>query len=562
MIIFEYVSVKNFLSWGDQWVTFNFIDHHTTLVQGQSGSGKSSLILDALFFGLFGKSYKNINKPSLINSVNSSGLEVIVQFQTMGHTYRIERGIKPNKLSFYEDDEMFSSHSESRDDQKFLEKNILRMNDKIFRQIVFVGSSNYVPFLKLPLQQRREIIEEILSIKIYSFMLNNVKEKCSQKEMQLVRLNSSIEYLKKQIVAQEDMKKTFKECFDQEIKELEQEISDAQQKQQDVIEARMIVEQKINKLLSGTAKTFFSEEQEKLKHRLNEIQFEMKKLNKEITFFKKESQCFVCEQTIEEQFKHQQIELKTDLKTQLLKEQETTHAYLTSMIEKVNSILEFETLEQQLSKKYKDFEKTISRCQQQIQTYLEKSQNQTIFDDQLYVEYEQTLKTKNDVLEEIHTCKLVMPLLKDSGVKSMVIKKYLSKMNTLLNEYLTILNLPILFYINDEFKEEIRSRYRDVFSYENFSDGEKARIDLAIMLLLREMARIKNNLDSNLIVFDEADAALDDTSRKAFFLLYRNVLKDKNIIVISHHASEESQDKYQAVYQIEKLGNFSTIKKV
>jgi DNA repair exonuclease SbcCD ATPase subunit len=561
VITFEKLSVRNLLSWGDQFTEISLVDHHLSLLYGKSGSGKSSLICDSLFFGLFGKAYKNVNKPTLCNSVNGGDCVVEVSFHTPEHSYVIVRGIKPNVFKIFEDNVLIEQTAEVKDYQQHLEKNILKMNDKIFRQIVFVGSSNYVPFLKLPLALRRDIIENILNIKVYSTMLTKLKDKISFTENQIRVINNHMSQLKTQIEMQQSFHESIERDTTKEIEGLEEQILKCHERQAILEKGQAQLHKKLQKLLGSDSKTDWTHIAEKHKKNIYTFKDHKKKLETDIEFFATHANmpCPSCEQLITGAFKetirHNKQQEILNLEQSLVDEQKN----LQELTVKLMQCQELETVQLDIERKLREQHKTIERLQQTIIKVQQQKHEKTIVDSSLQDKYEQHLSQKMECLKMMDCYEQLMPLLKDSGVKTIVIKQYIIRMNEMLNSFLDALSLPIHFNINEEFKEEIKSRYRDNFCYENFSDGERARIDLGLALLLREMSKLKNSVSCNLLVLDEADSALDPDSRKAFFNLYNKLLNDQNIFIISHHQSEEQMEKYENILHIEKVGNFSVL---
>jgi DNA repair exonuclease SbcCD ATPase subunit len=563
MITFHNIEVQNFFSWGNTPTRIELDQCNLNLISGKSGSGKSSLLSSAIFFCLFGKMYKNVNKPSIVNSINGGGLKVSVRFSTNNKAYEVIRGMKPNIFEIKENGELLEQTADSKDYQAILEKNILRMNDKIFKQIVFVGSSVYVPFLKLPLMLRRDIIENILNVKIYSQMLDKLKKRIANLENQLTKIEYEITNVKGQIDIQEKMRKSLLENNRNKISNIRLEIDQIQGKKEKIENGIELLNNKIQKVLTDQMNMVENKAIKKhvdvMKSQITERKLKIKKINEELNFIGANDHCSACFQSINREFKEKFIVEKEAEKELLSSELATLVDQMESTNKTLAIVQEMESTMMALHQKLKELNNQIQWKEKDIQEIEKGFTTKLIDDEKLEKQLEEKTEARNKIFNELINCRSIIPLLKDNGVKSKVIRKYLPRMNKMLNEYLELLNLPVSFNLTEDFSEEIRSRYRDKFSYENFSDGEQARIDLSIMLLLREVSKLTNAIDTNLLVLDEADAALDEDSRKSFFNLYKRTLGNKNIFVISHHNDSESAEKYERVYHVENSGNFSSI---
>lgn len=564
MIIFHSVEIQNFFSWGHQPTQLNLSEHRLNLITGKSGSGKSSLLSSAIYFCLFGKTYKNINKPSLINSINNSNLLVKIIFETNGVQYTVERGIKPAVFKIYENTHLISQPARNEDYQEFLEKNILKMNDKIFKQIVFVGSSTYIPFLKLPLALRRDIIENILNIKIYSLMLTKLKEQIMTTENKIVLLDYEIRNIQGKLEAQRKILSSLMENNQHKITEIQLNLNKLNKQKEKIEVGLQTLVHKFSKILNAQIKQNKNEIQEQLEtinHQLIEFRLRKEKLEDDIFFISENDYCSTCHQSIDTSFKAAFVEKRQKEKNQIEQQITTRLNEIQSIKEILFSLKELENTQSLLRSKLKEINQHMLHYEQEIIRLQQQDTDTLIDSSEIEITLDQAQNKRNDLQRQLLHFKSILPILKDSGIKTRVIKKHLPKINKILNEYLELLFLPVSFHLNEEFKEDIKSRYKDIFSYENFSDGEQARIDLAIMLVLRELSKMTHSIDTNLLILDEADAALDDELRKAFFNLYNRVLSNKNIFVISHHCDQELYEKYDKVHTVEKTGNFSALKR-
>jgi DNA repair exonuclease SbcCD ATPase subunit len=570
MIIFRYVRWKNLLSTGNYFTEIKLDNNINTLVVGENGSGKSTM-LDALCFALFGKAFRNVNKPNLLNSINGKDCIVEVEFNTNNKSYKIIRGIKPNKFEIYCDGDLVNQDAAVRDYQEYLEKFILKLNYKSFTQIVILGSASFVPFMQLSSSDRRAIIEDLLDIQIFSTMNGLLKDRLTNNKDMMVHYKNAIELTQQRYDLQDKHIKGLKQNTEDKVTEYVSEIhgntgaiqtlhgeianlSSQVETHQNMVAEKTLVENKVKQLT-------------KLE---SQIESNLSKFRKDISFFAHNDDCPTCRQAIASEFK------ETELQTLQSKAQECEHG-LTQ--------LEVKLLEEQTKlNEITEIQKRIQSLQIEIAT-----KNTSIVETNKYIakleklieelktnkastEIEELeLKTLNDTLTELKGnlrtlidektyYEIASGLLKDTGIKTKIIKQYLPIINKLVNKYLASLDFFVNFNLDESFKETIKSRHRDDFTYNNFSEGEKQRIDMALMLTWRAVAKLKNSSNTNLLILDEVFDSSLDTNGTEELMKILHMLEGVNLFVISHKG-DILQDKFSNVIRFEKVNNFSRIMK-
>jgi len=566
MILFEKIKYKNFLSTGNQFTEVNFDDHKTTLIIGNNGSGKSTL-LDALTFSLFGKSFRGVNKPQLINSINEKDCVVEINFTTSKTKWKVVRGLKPTLFEIYKNDELLNQDATSKDQQNWLENVVLKMNYKTFTQIVILGSSNFVPFMQLSAANRRDVIEDILDIKIFSSMNASIKEKIKVCKDEI----RTIQYKQDNISDKVEMQKNFIE----EIKNISK--TDIQNKKNSIIEITSkndkLLEQSLdleNQMIGKMEELEnFSNSSSKLRQLGNlkgKLTEKISSLVKDYKFFDKNTVCPTCTQSIEESFRINKIndaqdrakELQSGLSDldEAIKEEEKRERHFSKLSQEVSKLTNEIS---QISIRISGNQKQIGDFEREIQDITNKSEGRNTEREslkELEKQNTQLLLDLNEKKDLLTNYNFVYNLLKDGGVKTQIIKKYLPIINTQVNKYLQMMEFFINFKLDEEFNESIQSPVQEDFSYQSFSEGERMRIDLALLFTWREVAKIKNSLNCNLIVFDETfDSSLDIFGIDEFMKIIRFVINDANIFVISH--KEGMRDKFTNVIKFEKVKSFS-----
>jgi DNA repair exonuclease SbcCD ATPase subunit len=566
MITFQKIRWKNFLSTGDQWTEIHLNKSSTTLVIGTNGAGKSTM-LDALCFALFNKPYRKINKPQLVNSSNEKGCLVEVEFSVGPRNYLIRRGIKPNVFDIIVDGEMKNKEADDRANQKIVEEQILKLNYKSFTQIVILGSSNFVPFMQLTQAHRREVIEDLLDIRIFSAMNNLLKEEIRQSREVIKNLTLKKNTIKDKISMQEgfieDLENRHKDKIDENENKIEKLIASALETDKENNSISEKISEKEKELQSYESAT---EQLRKLGSLKGKISQRVTTITKEHKFFSQNTVCPTCTQSIEEDFRLNKISdaqdkakelqegfLKLEESIRLEEDRERHFKTLTKEITELTHGIS------QNNVRIAGFQRQVRDLQHEVQTLTSQLQDRNS-------EHEKLDGFKNDLQvvfgklaernEEVKYNDFAYSLLKDGGVKSKIIKKYLPLINKQVNRYLQMMDFYINFHLDEEFGETIQSPVHDKFTYSSFSEGEKMRIDLALLFAWREVARFKNSANTNLLILDEVfDSSLDTVGTDEFTKIIRFVIQDANTFVISHKA--DMLDKFNNVIEFSKKGGFS-----
>ena len=566
MILFEKIRWKNFLSTGNQYTEIGFTQHPTNLIIGTNGAGKSTL-LDALTFSLFGKPFRKINKPQLVNSVNEKDCIVEVEFSIGNTNWKVIRGIKPNIFEVHRDGTVLDQSAAALDQQKWFEQNVIKMNYKSFTQIVILGSSTFVPFMQLTAANRRDVIEDLLDIRIFSSMNNLMKDKIRQVKEDIKVLELKKESLNDKVKMQTNFIEEIESRGKDNIKQKEEKIQGLLNEENDLMntcegmnEELISLEKKLEKYSGATEKL------RTLGNLKGKISNKVATITKEHKFFTQNTVCPTCNQDIEETFRINRIKDAQD------KAKELQSGY-KELEEAINNEEERERQFLFLSKEITSLTHGISKnntqitgCQRQvrdleseIQRITEQLANRNIEHEKLAT-FKENLQTTYDELAQrkdtINYYDFSYSLLKDGGVKTKIIKKYLPLINQQVNRYLQMMDFYINFTLDEEFNETVQSPIHEDFSYASFSEGEKMRIDLALLFTWREVARMKNSVNTNLLIMDEVfDSSLDGLGTEDFLKIIRFVIKDANIFVISH--KESLHDKFDTVMRFEKVKGFS-----
>ena len=566
MILFEKVRWKNFLSTGNQNTEINLTKHPTNLIIGTNGAGKSTL-LDALTFALFGKPFRKINKPQLINSVNEKDCIVEVEFSIGNTDWKVIRGIKPNIFEIHKDGSILNQSSAALDQQKWLEQNVLKMNYKSFTQIVILGSSTFVPFMQLTATNRREVIEDLLDIRIFSSMNNLIKDKIRGLREEIKVLDLKKESLNDKVRMQKNFIEELELRGKENIKSKETKIQNILVEENDLMNNNGIIEEDVFKLNKEVEYvTGATSKLRKLGNLKGKISNKVSTITKEHKFFTENTVCPTCTQSIEEDFRINKIndaqnkakELQSGYKEleQAIKEEEDRERQFTFLSKEITSlthgISKNNTKIAGCQRQIRDLESEIQRVAEQLADRNIEDEKLANFQDSLQTTYDD-LSTKKDT---INYYDFSYSLLKDGGVKSKIIKKYLPLINQQVNRYLQLMDFYINFTLDEEFNETVQSPIHENFSYSSFSEGEKMRIDLALLFTWREVARMKNSVNTNLLIMDEVfDSSLDGFGTEEFLKIIRFVVKDANIFVISH--KESLHDRFADVIRFEKMKGFS-----
>ena len=568
MITFQKIKWKNFLSTGNQFTEVNFEEHPTNLIVGTNGAGKST-ILDALTFVLFNKPYRKINKPQLANTTNERECLVEIEFSINSRQYVVRRGIKPNVFDIVVNGNQLHREADDRSMQRILEENILKLNYKSFTQIVILGSSTFVPFMQLTSSNRREVIEDLLDIRIFSAMNNIIKETLKEKKNQVKSLDLKRETLKDKMKMQknfieelENRGKANIEANEKKVDKLLKEV-DIYIEENEKTEEEVKVRTKKQEEVTGATQKL-----SKLNNLKGKISNKVATITKEHKFFNENTVCPTCQQDIEEEFRLNRIE-DAQNKAKELKEGYDELANTIKFEQQRER--QFTTLSQEITKLTHDIsqnntrisinQRQIRECEHEIQTITSNLQNRNSEHEKLEEFKEnlhKTIEELADKKQEIVYNDFAYSLLKDDGVKTKIIKKYLPFINQQVNRYLQMMEFYINFQLNEEFNESVKSPIHEDFSYSSFSEGEKMRIDLALLFTWREVARVKNSANTNLLIMDEVfDSSLDGFGTDEFLKIIRYVIKDANIFVISHKT--DMLDKFENVIRFDKVKGFSRI---
>ena len=566
MIIFKKIRWKNFLSTGNQFTQVDFLEYQTNLIVGTNGAGKST-ILDALTFALFNKPFRKINKSQLVNTTNEKETLVEVDFEVNKREYVIRRGIKPNIFDIQVNGELLHREADDRTNQKILEENILKVNYKSFTQIVILGSSAFVPFMQLTAPNRREVIEDLLDIRIFSSMNNFLKDKVRIEKAQIKSLDLKKDNIKDKILMQENFMRELEEQGKTSVKSSKDKIVTLLEDSEYCSNSNEELEVKVSDLtkeqekLSGSSQKLL-----KLNNLKGKITQKVSTITKEHKFFSENVTCPTCTQTIEESFRLNRIddvqskakdlnkglkELEETIESE--RERERLFTKLSKEITKLNNGIS------QNNTRISGFQRQIRDLESEIQRITEQSKNRNTEHEKLNEFRENLQKTFENLADkktEINYYDFAYSLLRDDGVKTKIIRKYLPFINQQINRYLQMMDFYINFTLDEEFKETVQSPIHEDFSYASFSEGEKMRIDLALLFTWREVARVKNSVNTNLLIMDEVfDSSLDGFGTEEFLKIIRYIIKDANIFVISHKT--DLLDKFESVIKFDKVKGFS-----
>ena len=566
MILFKTIRWRNFLSTGNQYTEVDFTKNKTNLIVGTNGAGKST-VLDALTFSLFGKPFRKINKPQLINTVNEKDCRVEVEFSIGNIEWKVVRGIKPALFEIWRNDTALDQSSAALDQQKWLEQNVLKMNYKSFTQIVILGSSTFVPFMQLSAAHRREVIEDLLDIKIFSSMNSVIKEKIRQAKEEIKVLELKKESLIDKVKMQQSFIEELENRGKKDIDDKNISIMSLTEEVDQLMGENFSIEEPLRQNIKEQDKLVgYAEKLRKLGNLKGKISQKVSTITKEHKFFTENTVCPTCTQSIEETFRINRIndaqskakELQSGYKEleEAIKEEEERERQFTTLSKEISKLTNGIS---QNNIKINGLQKQIRNLEHEIQVLTENLANRNSEHEKLE-SFKDNLKTTYDELaskkDTINYYDFSYSLLKDGGVKSKIIKKYLPLINQQVNRYLQMMDFYINFTLDEEFNETVQSPIHEDFSYASFSEGEKMRIDLALLFTWREVARMKNSVNTNLLIMDEVfDSSLDGFGTEEFLKIIRYVIKDANIFVISHKTGLE--DRFESVIKFEKVKGFS-----
>jgi len=568
MIVFKTLEWCNFLSTGNAANKIIFNKSPSTLVIGRNGEGKSTL-LDALTFSLFGKPFRNINKPQLINSINGKNCAVEITFDIGQNEYKVIRGMKPNVFEIWLNGSLINQDAAVKDYQNFLEQQILRLNYKTFTQVVILGSASFVPFMQLPPGQRREVIEDILDIGVFSIMNSILKERMNENKDQLVAIDNKITIAKNNVEVQKKLIGTLVNSKRDQVAQIRKQIEDNEAEIAANETRWNELNAEINKLLSSIEEDNVDQLINASIKAKNKFVLLKEQTEKNLSFFKNNETCPSCAQGIAHDHKETIV-------NKLIEDTSEIDSNITTIEEAYKKLLEKQKKVEQVNKEILALNiqcnnivssnKTLNNQNQKLLTDIESTKKDTtdldaekkklkeIADEALVL-----IERKTELFQEKQIHEASSLLLKDTGIKTAIIKEYLPVMNKLINGYLSAMDFYVHFELNESFNEVIKSRFRDEFTYASFSEGEKMRIDLAILFTWRQIAKMKNSVNTNLLILDEIFDSSLDNSGTDYFLSVMNALGDKSNVFVISHKGDQLFDKFHSVVKFEKKNDFSTI---
>jgi len=567
MIVFKKIRWKNFLSTGNLFTEIELNKSATTLIVGENGAGKSTL-LDALSFALFNKPFRKINKPLLLNSITKKDLVVEIEFSIGPNNYKIIRGIKPNLFEVYQNGSLLNQSADSKDYQEILEKQILKINFKSFCQVVVLGSASFVPFMSLPTGQRREIIEDLLDLQIFTSMNTILKQRITTNAEDLIKQEAN------------------KKIVEEKIKLVKTHLIELQNNNEKIISEKNERIDQTNTQINGLNEDYWSlrNKRESLEEKMideKELSSSMKKLTalkhkfeahlssqkEQIKFFTDHDNCPTCKQEIDESFKCDMVNNNEEKIKELEENLEVVAKNYVETNDKINQLMNIQSDinsikmdEHKLATKISSLVEYRTQLESEINNI---KKNVTEDNSDQLTKLVDELKEADDLLNELHdlkqTYQAVSVLLKDGGIKAKIIKQYIPIINKLINKYLSSMDFFVQFELNEEFNETIKSRFRDEFSYASFSEGEKMRINLAILFTWRAVAKLRNSISTNILIMDEVmDSSLDSNGTEEFMKVLTQLAVDTNTFIISHK-TDQLYDKFTSVIKFEKHKNFSRV---
>ena len=565
MIHFKSVRFKNMLSTGNAYTEISLDKNKSTLIVGENGAGKSTM-LDAISFALYGKAFRNINKKQLLNSINQKDLLVELAFNIGSKQYLIKRGIKPNIFEIWCDGALLNQDAAARDYQTYLEENILKLNYKSFGQVVVLGSSTFVPFMQLKASERRAVIEDLLDIQIFTVMNTLLKERVSTNKEEIQEIKYQIDLLQNRIETSKEHNESIRELKEGEVQKLKDKMKEQIaliEEEQSAVDALM---QEIAGLVDSVS------DKASVKKRLQELDkidaqlvTKRNKLIKDIQFYENHDNCPTCRQGIEHEFKEETVTESTGKIEEIKAAQEDLRNRLDGVTARLNEIdiveddISAKNLE--MSEHNANYKMAMNVCKSIKKELTEAEEQVEAIDMSAISQLEDDLVTyhnkQNTLFEDKEMLGLVASMLKDGGIKTRIIKQYVPVMNKLINKYLAAMDFFVQFELDENFNETIKSRFRDVFSYASFSEGEKLRIDLALLFTWRSISRLRNSVSTNLLIMDEImDSSLDNAGTEEFLKIINEITADSNVFIISHKG-DQLYEKFDNVIRFEKVKNFS-----
>lgn len=567
MIFFKTIKWKNFLSTGNTWTEIDLCRSKSTLVVGENGAGKSTM-LDAISFALYGKPFRKINKNQLINSVNKKNLEVEIAFNIGEANYVLKRGIKPNLFEIWKNGELVNQDAALRDYQAYFEQSILKMNFKSFSQIVVLGSSTFVPFMQLSAANRREVIEDLLDIQVFSTMATLLKEKVQKNKTELLDCKYQVDLCEQKIESAKDHSAEIRRMKSIEVDKIKLKVSEILARIEE--EERYIdaIEKIIQVCVDDTNdRQSVEKKREELMSMKRKIDFRKDAIIKEMTFFEDHDNCPTCKQGIDHDFKGETVESHMAKLEEIKAGQDKLDGKLAEVEERLRQIAEVDKQANSATLKAGEHRGNIRSSKSQLagfkQDLISAEKEVEEVDSKKLVEMIDQLSALNDKLSDLsfhkETLTVATSILKDGGIKTRIIKQYVPVINKLVNKYLSALEFFVDFNLDEQFNETIKSRFRDEFSYGSFSEGEKMRIDLSLMFTWRAVSRLRNSVSTNLLIMDEVfDSSLDQTGTDEFLKIIQELTADSNVFIISHKG-EVLQDKFESTLSFVKEKGFSQL---
>jgi DNA repair exonuclease SbcCD ATPase subunit len=569
MINFKFLRWKNLLSTGNNFTEINLSKSKTTLIVGENGAGKST-ILDALSFSLYGKPFRKINKYQLANTINNKNVVAEVEFDIGRNSYKVVRGMKPNVFEIYQNGTLLNQNAEMKEYQEIFEKQILKMNHKSFSQVVVLGSASFTPFMQLPAAHRREVIEDLLDIQIFSTMNSLLKTKIQQNKEDLAKSEMMIQLANQKITLHRQNIETLKQNNDELIEGYHRKIDT---NRMSIEEHSLLVQELVAATEDLKEKITDQSKVHNKSKKLDTIEFQIKEkrksLEKEISFFHDNDNCPTCKQELQVEHKNERL---AERSSQLNSLEETFQRFKQERADcdvRLDEIIKVSAEITKKNNKISEIKHSINICNATINSLENniksiESQSKKIGEDSSKLEEIQnelslSIQEKNKYAELRSLHDIAANLLKDTGIKTKIIKQYIPVMNKLINKYLAAMDFFVEFELNESFEEKIKSRYRDEFSYDSFSEGEKLRIDLALLFTWRAISKLRNSASTNLLIMDEIfDSSLDNAGTEEFLKILETLTSDTNVFIISHK-TDNLYDKFHSVIRFEKTKNFSRI---
>jgi len=565
MIHFKMIRFKNILSTGNSWTEIPLDSSKSTLILGENGAGKSTM-LDAISFALYGKAFRNINKKQLLNSINQKDLQVELAFKIGAKDYIVKRGIKPNVFEIWCNGELLNQDAAARDYQSYLEESILKLNYKSFGQVVVLGSSTFVPFMQLKASERRAVIEDLLDIQIFTVMNTLLKGKLSTNKEEIQEIKYQIDLLKNSIDNAKLHNESIRELKEGEVVKLKEKLKEQIaliEEEQAAVETIM---GEVQQMAEGVSdKTGMKKKLQELEKIDGQLSTKLSKLRKDISFYEDHDNCPTCKQGIEHEFKQETIEESTGKITEIEKAQTELDNRLGSVNKRLGEIDDVETemasKNLEMSEHNANYKMAMNVCKSIKNELTEAEESVEAIDNTEIQKLEDDMTTyhtkQSQLFDDKEMLSLVASMLKDGGIKTRIIKQYVPVMNKLINKYLAAMDFFVQFELDENFNETIKSRFRDVFTYASFSEGEKLRIDLALLFTWRSVSKLRNSVSTNLLIMDEImDSSLDNAGTEEFLKIINEITADSNVFIISHKG-DQLYEKFDQVIRFEKVKNFS-----